>query len=37
MQYKSVIAAALMVGAANAVTGKLGDAAPILDNPINQT
>ncbi|TGZ76734.1 hypothetical protein EX30DRAFT_312119 [Ascodesmis nigricans] len=33
MQYKSVIAAALLIGASNAVTGKLGDAAPILDNP----
>lgn len=37
MQYKSVIAAALLVGAVSADTGKLGDAAPILDNPVNAT
>jgi len=34
MQYKSVIAAALLVGAVSADTGKLGDAAPINDNPV---
>lgn len=33
MQYKSIIATALLVGAVSAETGKLGDAAPINDNP----